>query len=100
VRARVPPLAGRRRELVTTLDESVPVLSATDLLVFKALFDRREQWADIEEIVRYGKPDVAAGSPPSWDRTTIAMRSCRRSSTRPADRRSSSITTPPPPAAQ
>jgi hypothetical protein len=48
----------RRTELVPMLGETVPILSATDLLVFKALFDRRKDWADIEELVRYGKPDV------------------------------------------
>jgi hypothetical protein len=26
--------------------------------VFKALFDRRKDWADIEELLRYGKVDV------------------------------------------
>jgi hypothetical protein len=40
------------------LDASVPILSATDLLVFKALFDRRKDWADIEELIKFGKPDV------------------------------------------
>ena len=40
------------------LDATVPILSATDLLVFKALFDRRKDWADIEELLRFGKPDV------------------------------------------
>jgi hypothetical protein len=48
-----------RAELVPMLDASVPILSATDLLVFKALFDRRKDWADIEELVRFGKPDLA-----------------------------------------
>jgi hypothetical protein len=48
-----------RVELVPMLDATVPILSATDLLVFKALFDRRKDWADIEELVRFGKPDVA-----------------------------------------
>lgn len=47
-----------RAELVPMLDATVPILSATDLLVFKALFDRRKDWADIEELVRFGKPDV------------------------------------------
>lgn len=47
-----------RAELVPMLDASVPILSATDLLVFKALFDRRKDWADIEELLRFGKPDV------------------------------------------
>lgn len=52
-------LASTRTELVAMLDDTVPVLSATDLLVFKALFDRRKDWADIEELVRFGKPDLA-----------------------------------------
>lgn len=47
-----------RAELVPMLDATVPILSATDLLVFKALFDRRKDWADIEELLRFGKPDV------------------------------------------
>lgn len=37
----------------------VPILSATDLTVFKALFDRTKDWADIEEMLRPGAP----GSP-------------------------------------
>ena len=36
----------------------VPVLSATDLTIFKALFDRTKDWADIEEMVTFGSPDV------------------------------------------
>jgi hypothetical protein len=51
--------AAARAELVPMLDATVPILSATDLLVFKALFDRRKDWADIEELVRFGKPDLA-----------------------------------------
>lgn len=47
-----------RVELVPMLDATVPILSATDLLVFKALFDRRRDWADIEELVRFGKADL------------------------------------------
>ncbi len=47
-----------RAELVPMLDASVPILSATDLLVFKALFDRRKDWADIEELLRFGKVDL------------------------------------------
>ncbi|HVT22531.1 MAG TPA: hypothetical protein VHE57_14210 [Mycobacteriales bacterium] len=48
-----------RAELVPMLDASVPILSATDLLVFKALFDRRKDWADIEELLRFGKVDLS-----------------------------------------
>ncbi len=54
--------ASRRPELVTMLDATVPILCATDLMVVKMLFDRRKDWADIEELVRFGKadPDEAA----------------------------------------
>ena len=34
------------------------ILGADELLVFKAFFDRRKDWADIEEIVRAGAVDV------------------------------------------
>ncbi|MBA2324721.1 MAG: hypothetical protein H0V92_12160 [Pseudonocardiales bacterium] len=37
---------------------TVPVLSATDLTIFKALFDRTKDWADIEEMVGFGSPDI------------------------------------------
>jgi hypothetical protein len=53
-----------RTELVAMLDETIPILSATDLMVFKMLFDRRKDWADIEELVRFGKADVAEAR--SW----------------------------------
>lgn len=47
-----------RSELVPMLDVTVPILSATDLLVFKSLFNRRKDWADIEELLRFGKVDL------------------------------------------
>lgn len=40
-------------------DGEVPVLSATDLTTFKALFNRTKDWADIEEMVAFGTPDIA-----------------------------------------
>jgi len=48
-----------RLEVVAMLDATIPIVSATDLMVFKMLFDRRKDWADIEELVRFGKVDVA-----------------------------------------
>jgi hypothetical protein len=45
-------------EVVPMLDTTVPILAATHLTVFKALFDRRKDWADIEEMVRAGAPDL------------------------------------------
>ena len=38
---------------------TIPVLSPTDLVVFKALFNRTKDWADIEAIVQAGTADVA-----------------------------------------
>lgn len=51
-------LVNARAERVAMLDDVVPIVSATDLMVFKMLFDRRKDWADIEELLRYGKVDV------------------------------------------
>lgn len=48
-----------RVELVPMLDTFVPILAATDLTIFKVLFDRRKDWGDIEELVRFGSVDVA-----------------------------------------
>ena len=39
-------------------DAAVPVLSATDLTIFKALYNRTKDWADIEEMVAFGSPDI------------------------------------------
>jgi hypothetical protein len=38
---------------------TIPVLSATDLVVFKALFNRTKDWADIEAVLAAGTADVA-----------------------------------------
>ncbi|MGZ6932298.1 MAG: hypothetical protein ACXVK4_17340, partial [Acidimicrobiia bacterium] len=37
---------------------TIPVLGATELLVFKAFFDRTKDWADIEAIVETGTADL------------------------------------------
>jgi hypothetical protein len=39
-------------------DTTIPVLSPTDLVVFKALFNRTKDWADIEAVLRAGTADV------------------------------------------
>lgn len=43
---------------VVMLDTVVRIVSATDLTVLKALFDRRKDWADIEELLRSGAVDL------------------------------------------
>lgn len=48
-----------RTERVAMLDTRVPIISATDLTIFKALFSRAKDWADIEELLRYGSVDAA-----------------------------------------
>lgn len=48
-----------RVELVPMLDTAVPILSATDLTIFKALFDRPKDWGDIEALLHFGKVDEA-----------------------------------------
>ncbi len=37
---------------------TIPVISATDLVVFKAMFDRPRDWLDIEAVLRAGSADV------------------------------------------
>lgn len=43
---------------VPFLKRSIPVLDCTSLAVFKALFDRSRDWADIEDMVAAGTLDV------------------------------------------
>ncbi|MCW2678950.1 MAG: hypothetical protein JWM62_351 [Frankiales bacterium] len=47
-----------RTQLVPMLDTMVPIISATDLAIFKALFSRAKDWVDIEELLRYGGVDA------------------------------------------
>jgi inosine-uridine nucleoside N-ribohydrolase len=43
---------------VPFMDRTIPVLCCTCLAVFKALFDRTKDWADIEAMVEVGAMDV------------------------------------------
>ncbi len=52
-------LVASRAERVPMLDAEVPILSATDLCIFKALFDRRKDWGDIVALLEYGEVDVS-----------------------------------------
>ena len=51
--------AVKRALWVEMLDTDVPILTATDLSVFKALYDRSKDWVDIESMIDE--------SPPSFD---------------------------------
>lgn len=46
-----------RVEQVPFAAGTIPIVSATDLTVFKALFDRTKDWADVEEMIAYGSVD-------------------------------------------
>ena len=39
-------------------DRKLPFLGCNDLAIFKAFFNRRKHWADIEEMLRAGRLDV------------------------------------------
>lgn len=41
---------------------TIPVLGCTALVVFKALFDRTKDWADIEAIAQAGAADLPSAS--------------------------------------
>jgi hypothetical protein len=45
-------------EVVPFDGTEIPVLGATELTVFKAFFDRRKDWADIEAMIDAGSVDV------------------------------------------
>ena len=49
---------GAAIRLVSFLDRRVPVLACTDLVVFKAMFNRTKDWADIEEMIAAGTVDA------------------------------------------
>jgi hypothetical protein len=50
----------QRVERVPFAGSTIPILSATDLAIFKSLFDRPKDWVDIDEMLAYGEVDVAA----------------------------------------
>jgi hypothetical protein len=43
---------------VPLADRSIPVLDCSALTVFKAMFDRTQDWADIEAMVRHGSINI------------------------------------------
>jgi hypothetical protein len=52
--------AAAHRVTVPFEGEQIPVLGPTELAVFKAMFDRTRDWADLEDMVAAGSLDVAA----------------------------------------
>ena len=52
--------AARNRRTVPFEGTRIPVLGPTELAVFKVMFDRTRDWADVEEMAAAGTLDVAA----------------------------------------
>ncbi len=52
--------AARHRRTVPFADTRIPVLGPTELAVFKAMFDRTRDWADIEAMVAARSVDTEA----------------------------------------
>lgn len=48
-----------RVERVPFAGRTIPIVSATDLTIFKALFNRTQDWADIENMLAHGRVDRA-----------------------------------------
>lgn len=55
-------LVAERAEPMRFGEDVIDVITATDLMVFKMLFDRRKDWADIEALVASGTADVAGAA--------------------------------------
>jgi hypothetical protein len=52
--------AARDRVLVPFLDTEIPILGPVELAVFKAIFDRTKDWADIETMIAAERLDADA----------------------------------------
>jgi hypothetical protein len=58
--AQVHEDAARDRQFVPFLDTEVPVLGPVELAIFKAMFDRTKDWADIEAMIAARRLDIDA----------------------------------------
>lgn len=56
----VHTIAARNSQTVAFAETEIPVLGPVELAVFKAMFDRTRDWADIEAMAAAGTLDVAA----------------------------------------
>lgn len=52
--------AARHRRTVPFEGEQIPILGPVELAVFKVMFDRTRDWADVEAMLAAGTVDVAA----------------------------------------
>lgn len=51
--------AGRHRRMVEFAGTEIPVLAPEELVIFKAMFDRTKDWADIEAVIAAGTVDLS-----------------------------------------
>jgi len=58
-------MASRVRE-VPYADATIPILSAEDIVVIKAVFDRTQDWADIEAVCSLGAAELDVGYMKHW----------------------------------
>ena len=68
-------LAATRVRWVPMLDTDIPILSATDLTVFKALFSRSKDWVDIEAMLDETPPSLDVSEARAWLAEIIGTRS-------------------------
>ena len=54
--------AANQRRMVPFARGEIPVIDGTDLVVFKAFFDRPKDWVDIEEVAIVGGADFVVAS--------------------------------------
>jgi len=57
--------------------DSIPILDAEDLVIFKALFDRPKDWTDIAEVLYARGPDFDAAYTLAWLRRILSRRDAR-----------------------
>jgi hypothetical protein len=67
----------RRQRMPFGEDDSIHVLAAEDLLIFKALFDRDKDWRDIEELVFAMADELDAAYAKSWLERIVGERDPR-----------------------
>jgi hypothetical protein len=58
--ARVHEEAAQERQFVPFLDTEIPILGPVELAIFKAMFDRTKDWADIEAMIAAQRLDLDA----------------------------------------
>jgi hypothetical protein len=57
--------------------DSIPILDAEDLVIFKVLFDRPKDWSDIAEVLYARGPEFDASYTLEWLRRILARRDAR-----------------------